>query len=68
MARTVVTRYVSDLTGKDIEEGEAATMRIVLESDSESVYVIDAMQSEIADLLKKATKTNKPGRKSGGDS
>lgn len=67
MARETVTRYVSDLTGKEItDDKKAVEVRISWPADRrKGVYVIDALESEVADLKSKGRKQQARGRQPG---
>lgn len=55
--------FVSDLTGEEISNGSAARVTIHLASTPSKVYLLDAREEEIKDLLAKATVQTKRGRK-----
>ena len=61
MARKIV--FVSDLTGKDIDEKDAAKVTITYSDARRGQVVIDANASEVADLAAKGTKQARRGRK-----
>ena len=67
MARQVVTRYVSDLTGKEItDEKQAVEIRISWPSDRrKGIFVADALESEVTDLISKGRKQHARGRQPG---
>jgi hypothetical protein len=55
--------FVSDLSGAEIVNGSAAKITIHLASSPSKVYVLDAREDEISELLGKATAKSKRGRK-----
>jgi hypothetical protein len=67
MAREVVTRYVSDVSGSEIkDEKQAVEIRISWPADRrKGTVVVDALESEVADLIKKGRKQKARGRAPG---
>ena len=61
------TVLVSDLTGRIIEEGQAAKVRITFEDRRKGAYEVDASADELGDLLAKGRKTGRRGRRPKGD-
>jgi hypothetical protein len=57
------TIYVSDLTGKPIEEKDAATLTIKYADARRGQVVLDVNADEVADLAAKGTKQARRGRK-----
>lgn len=57
------TIYVSDITGRPIDEKEAATVTIRYADARRGVVVLDANANEVADLAAKGTKQARRGRK-----
>lgn len=57
------TIFVSDLTGKEIEEKEAATLTIRYADARRGVVVLDVNADEVEDLASKGTKQARRGRK-----
>lgn len=55
--------FVSDLTGEEITNGSSARVTIHLASAPSKVFVLDAREDEIANLVEKATAQTKRGRK-----
>lgn len=55
--------FVSDLTGEEISNGASARVTIHLASAPSKVYLLDAREDEIKDLLEKASVQTKRGRK-----
>jgi len=64
VAREVITRYISDISGKPIEgEKLAVEIRIKWPSDGrKGSVVLDALESEVADWIKKGRKQKPRGR------
>jgi len=58
VARTTV--LVSDISGKQIPEGEYVHVAI---TDGNNRYDLDALNSEVEQLMSKARKTKRRGRK-----
>lgn len=67
MAREVVTRYVSDVSGKEIaNERQAVEIRITWPADRrKGTVVADALESEVAELISKGRKQKPRGRQPG---
>ena len=61
MARKTI--FVSDLTGKTIDEKEAATVTIRYADARRGQVVLDVNANEVADLASKGTKQARRGRK-----
>jgi hypothetical protein len=61
MARRTI--FVSDLTGKEIEEKEAATLTIRYADARRGQVVLDVNADEVADLAAKGKKQARRGRK-----
>lgn len=61
MARKTI--YVSDLTGKDIDEKNAATVTIRYADARRGQVVLDVNADEVADLAAKGTRQARRGRK-----
>ena len=61
MARKTI--FVSDLTGKTIDEKEAATVTIRYSDARKGQVVLDVNSDEVADLAAKGTKQARRGRK-----
>jgi hypothetical protein len=57
------TIFVSDLTGKTIDEGNAATVTIRYSDARKGQVVLDVNADEVADLAAKGTKQARRGRK-----
>jgi hypothetical protein len=61
MARKTI--FVSDLTGKTIDEKDAATVTIKYADARKGQVVLDVNASEVADLASKGTKQARRGRR-----
>jgi hypothetical protein len=61
MARKTV--FVSDLSGKAIEEGKAAKIRITFEDARRGSYEVDATAEEAMELGRKGRPAARRGRK-----
>jgi hypothetical protein len=61
MARKTV--LISDLSGKAIEEGKAAKIRVTFDDARRGSYEIDATAEEAAELGKKGRQVARRGRK-----
>ena len=61
MARKTI--FVSDLTGKTIDEKDAATVTIKYYDARRGQVVLDVNAGEVADLANKGTKQARRGRK-----
>ena len=61
MARRTI--FVSDLTGKTIDEKDAATVTIRYADARKGQVVLDVNASEVADLASKGTKQARRGRR-----
>jgi hypothetical protein len=57
------TIFVSDLTGKTIDDRDAATVTIRYADARRGQVVLDVKASEVADLAAKGTKQARRGRK-----
>ncbi len=57
------TIFVSDLTGKEIDEKDAATVTIKYTDVRRGRVVLDVNADEVADLAAKGTKQARRGRK-----
>lgn len=66
MARKTI--YVSDLTGKDIKDNEAATVTIAYADARRGIVKLDVNASEVEDWARKGTKQARRGRKPKGAS
>jgi hypothetical protein len=67
MARETITRYVSDITGKEItDDKKAVEVRIKFPADGRrGTVVIDALEGEVAELIAKGRKEKPRGRQPG---
>lgn len=65
MARKTITTYVSDISGEEIkDESKAVEVRIRFLGDSNRKPVkLDALASEVEDLIGKGEEYSPPGRK-----
>lgn len=61
MARKSI--FVSDLSGKTIEEGKAAKIRITFEDGRRPSYEVDATAEEATELGKKGRQVARRGRR-----
>jgi len=61
MARKTV--FVSDLSGKAIEEGKGAKIRITFDDARRGSYEVDATADEAAELGRKGRQVARRGRK-----
>jgi hypothetical protein len=61
MARKTI--FVSDLTGKEIDEKDAATVTIRYSDARKGQVVLDVNASEVEDLARKGTKQKRRGRR-----
>jgi hypothetical protein len=61
MARKTI--LVSDLTGKEIDEGSAARITINFSDARKGTIVLDVNETEIGDLVSKGTRQARRGRK-----
>jgi hypothetical protein len=61
MARKII--YVSDLTGKEIEEKSAARITINFGDARKGTIVLDVNETEISDLISKGIRQARRGRK-----
>ena len=61
MARKTI--FVSDLTGNEIDEKDAATVTIRYHDARKGQVVLDVNASEVEDLVAKGTKQARRGRK-----
>jgi len=61
MARKTV--FVSDLSGKAIEEGKSAKIRITFDDARRGSYEVDATADEAAELGRKGRQVARRGRK-----
>lgn len=57
------TIYVSDLTGKPIDEKDAATLTVRYSDARKGQVVLDVNANEVADLAAKGIKQARRGRK-----
>jgi hypothetical protein len=57
------TIYVSDLTGKEIDEKDSATVTIRYADARRGQVVLDVNASEVEDLARKGTRKARRGRK-----
>ena len=60
MARKTI--YVSDLTGREIDEKDGATVTIRYTDARKGVVVLDVNGSEVADLAAKGVRQRRRGR------
>ena len=72
MAKRVIEQLVSDLSGKDIKDGEGETVKFSIGSTSYEMDLTEAEAGQFFDAVKKytdvATKTGSRGARSGGGS
>ena len=72
MAKRVIEQLVSDLSGKDIKDGEGETVKFSIGSTSYEMDLTEAEAGQFYDAVKKytdvATKTSGRGGRSGGGS
>jgi hypothetical protein len=61
MARKTI--YVSDLTGKQIDEKSAARITINFGDARKGTIVLDVNETEVSDLISKGTRQARRGRK-----
>jgi hypothetical protein len=61
MARKII--YVSDLTGKEIDEKSAARITINFSDARKGTIVLDVNETEISDLISKGIRQVRRGRK-----
>ena len=61
MARKTI--YVSDLTGKEISEKDAATVTITYADARRGVVRLDVNAAEVEEMASKGTKQGRRGRK-----
>jgi hypothetical protein len=61
MARKTI--YVSDLTGKEIDEKSAARITINFSDARKGTIVLDVNETEISDLISKGIRQARRGRK-----
>ena len=61
MARKTI--YVSDLSGKEIDEKDAAKVTITYSDARRGQVLLDVNANEVADLASKGTKQARRGRK-----
>ncbi len=61
MARKTV--FVSDISGKSIEEGKGAKIRITFDDARRGSYEVDATADEAAELGRKGRQVARRGRK-----
>jgi hypothetical protein len=57
------TIFVSDLSGKEIKEKDAATVTITYADARKGVVRLDVNASEVEDLARKGTQQKRRGRK-----
>jgi len=57
------TVFVSDLSGKEIQEGRGAKIRITFDDARSDSYEIDATAEEAQELAEKGRKVARRGRK-----
>jgi hypothetical protein len=65
MARETVILRTSDISGATIEDGQGALLRVRLNDGS--VFELDALRSEVEELLANARPAKKRGRKASAD-
>lgn len=65
MARTVVERIVSDLSGKEIAEGKAWTMTLTPPDGRRNPVRLDISEDEARQWLNKGAEVKRRGRKPG---
>jgi hypothetical protein len=72
MAKRVIEQLVSDLSGKDIKDGEGETVKFSIGSTSYEMDLTEAEAGQFYDTVKKytdvATKTSGRGMRAGGGS
>jgi hypothetical protein len=56
------TIFVSDLTGKEIQDGEGATLTISYHDARKGVVRLDVNADEVSDMARKGTKQARRGR------
>jgi hypothetical protein len=56
------TVFVSDLTGREIEDGQGATLTITYSDARRGVVKLDVNANEVDDLARKGTKQARRGR------
>ena len=63
MARHVITRYVSDISGQDVEDGKGVSITLKFEDDPRRPwYQLDASEDEVKNLLEVAREIPRKGR------
>ena len=65
MAREIVERFISDLSGKDIPAGKAVTITLTFEDGRRNKVELDAAESEVNDLIRKGREIKRRGRPPG---
>jgi len=61
------TVVVSDLSGKTIQDGKAATITVKFDDARKGVYVLDVTETEAEELGRKGRKQGRRGRKPKGE-
>ena len=65
MARQVIEKFVSDLSGKEIQEGDAWTMLLTPEDGRKNPVRLDISDSEAQTFLSKGVEIKRRGRRPG---
>jgi hypothetical protein len=65
MARQVIEKFVSDLSGKEIQEGDAWTMLLTPEDGRKNPVRLDISDSEAQTFLNKGVEIKRRGRRPG---
>lgn len=63
MAKTVVTSFVSDISGAELKESEAVKITVQFPDDPDHIRVIDCSVAEAKNFADKGTVVAKRGRK-----
>lgn len=63
MAKTVVTTFVSDVSGKELKEEEAVRITVTYPDDRDHMRVIDCTVDEAKAFADKGTVVSRRGRK-----
>ena len=62
VAREIIERFVSDLSGKEIPAGKSVTVTLSFEDGRRNKVELDASESEVADLIRKGREIKRRGR------